>query len=324
MTTSSTSPGSAAAACAIDAPGRSHGQPSARAQRDSIFVEDGTLLAQQEYPGRQYVIRLRAPKCAAAATPGSFAHLTCDPERPMRRPLSIMRANAREGWIDILYKVVGPGLDALSKQPLGATVSVLGPIGHGFVAHPERPRTLLIGGGVGIPPMVFLAESLRSRAAEAAWQPLVLMGSEIEFPFKARPSTILVPGMPPEAIACMPLLDDWGVASRLASFGGFAGCFHGYVTDLAAHWLATVDAGALQEVEVFACGPTPMLQATARVARRFGVPCQVSLEEFMACAVGGCAGCAVPVVQADGSLAMKRVCVDGPVFDANAVYPPAP
>jgi dihydroorotate dehydrogenase electron transfer subunit len=65
-----------------------------------------------------------------------------------------------------------------------------------------------------------------------------------------------------------------------------------------------------------------MLQATARVARRFGVPCQVSLEEFMACAVGGCAGCAVPVVT-DTGLAMKRVCVDGPVFDANAVYPPA-
>jgi dihydroorotate dehydrogenase electron transfer subunit len=121
----------------------------------------------------------------------------------------------------------------------------------------------------------------------------------------------------------MPLLDDWGVPSRLATLAGFPGCFDGYVTDLAAAWLGSLDAEALAEVEVFACGPTPMLQATARVARRFGVPCQVSLEEFMACAVGGCAGCAVPVVQADGSLAMKRVCVDGPVFDANAVYPPA-
>jgi dihydroorotate dehydrogenase electron transfer subunit len=149
------------------------------------------------------------------------------------------------------------------------------------------------------------------------------MGSEIEFPFKARPSQILLPGVPADTIACMPLLDDWGIASRLASFGGFPGCFHGYVTDLAARWLESLDAGSLAEVEMFACGPTPMLQATARVARRFGVPCQVSLEEFMACAVGGCAGCAVPVVQPDGSLAMKRVCVDGPVFDANAVYPPA-
>jgi dihydroorotate dehydrogenase electron transfer subunit len=311
-------------ACSIDAPGRGHGQPdAARTHRGTIFVEDGKLLAQQEYPGRQYVIRLHAPRCAAAAQPGSFVHLTCDAERPMRRPLSLMRANAREGWVDILYKVVGAGLDALSKQPVGATISVLGPIGRGFVAHPERPRTLLVGGGVGIPPMVFLAESLKARGAEAAWQPLVLMGSEIEFPFTARPSRILLPGMPPEAIACMPLLDDWGIASRLASFGGFPGCFQGFVTDLAARWLESLDGDALAEVEMFACGPTPMLQATARVARRFGVPCQVSLEEFMACGVGGCAGCAVPVVQPDGSLAMKRVCVDGPVFDANVVYPPA-
>ena len=295
--------------------------PASRPHRDTIFVEDAQLLSQQEYPGRQFVIRLQAPKCAAAATPGSFAHLTCDPERPMRRPLSIMRVDARAGWIEILYKVVGPGLEALSQQPLGATLSVMGPIGQGFVPSPAFPRTLLIGGGVGIPPMVFLAETLRARR-DAPWQPLVLMGSEIEFPFRARPSQILVPGIPAEAIACMPLLDDWAIASRLATLAGFAGCYSGYVTDLAAHWLGTLDAATLAEVAVFACGPTPMLQAVARVARRFGVPCQVSLEEFMACAVGGCAGCAVPVVTAAG-LAMKRVCVDGPVFDANAVFPAA-
>ncbi len=123
------------------------------------------------------------------------------------------------------------------------------------------------------------------------------MGSEIPFPFRARPSTILVPGIPDGVIACMPLLDDWGVPSRLATLAGFPGCFDGYVTDLAAAWLDVARRGGRsREVELFACGPTPMLQATARVARRFGVPCQVSLEEFMACAVGGCAGCAVPVV----------------------------
>ncbi len=294
---------------------------SERAHRGTIFVEDAPLLAQQEYPGDQFVIRLGAPKCAQAATPGSFAHLTCDPLIPMRRPLSIMRADPAAGWIDILYKIVGPGLEALSKQPVGAMISVMGPIGHGFVVSPSRPRTLLVGGGVGIPPMVFLADSLRSRS-DARWQPLALMGSEIPFPFRARPSSIVVPGMPAGTIACMPLLDDWGVPSRLATLAGFPGCFDGYVTDLAAAWLASLDAAALQEVEIFACGPTPMLKATAVVARRFDVPCQVSLEEFMACAVGGCAGCAVPVVT-DAGLAMKRVCVDGPVFDANAVFPPA-
>jgi dihydroorotate dehydrogenase electron transfer subunit len=294
---------------------------SARDHRGKIFVEEAALLAQQEFPGRQFVIRLHAPRCAAAATPGSFVHLTCDPQIPMRRPLSIMRVDPAVGWIEILYKIVGPGLEALSKQPVGATISVLGPIGQGFRPSPARPRTLLVGGGVGIPPMVFLAESLQARR-DADWQPLVLMGSEIPLPFRARPSTIVVKGVPPEAIACMPLLDDWGVPSRLATLAGFPGCFDGYVTDLAAAWLSSLDATALAEVELFACGPTPMLQATARVARRFGVPAQVSLEEFMACAVGGCAGCAVPVVT-DAGLAMKRVCVDGPVFDANAVFPPA-
>jgi dihydroorotate dehydrogenase electron transfer subunit len=197
----------------------------------------------------------------------------------------------------------------------------MGPIGHGFRPSTARPRTLLVGGGVGIPPMVFLAESLKARR-DATWRPLVLMGSEIPFPFRARPSTILVPGIPDGAIACMPLLDDWGVPSRLATLADFPGCFDGYVTDLAAAWLSSLDAAALAEVEMFACGPTPMLMAAAKVARRFGIPCQVSLEEFMACAVGGCAGCAVPVVT-DAGLAMKRVCVDGPVFDANAVFPPA-
>ena len=292
-----------------------------RSHRGTVHVEDARLLDRQEYAGGQYVIRLEAPKCAAAAQPGSFVHLTCDPLLPMRRPLSIMRASAAAGWIDVLYKVVGPGLAALSQQPMGATLSTMGPIGRGFVPSAARPRTLLVGGGVGIPPMVFLAESLKARR-DAPWQPLVLMGSEIPFPFRTRPSTIVVPGMPDGTIACMPLLDDWGVPSRLATLAGYAGCYDGYVTDLAATWLGSLDAAALAEVEVYACGPTPMLKAVAQVARRFGVPAQVSLEEFMACAVGGCAGCAVPVVT-DAGLAMKRVCVDGPVFDAAAVFPPA-
>jgi dihydroorotate dehydrogenase electron transfer subunit len=189
----------------------------------------------------------------------------------------------------------------------------------GFSPHPERPRVLAIGGGVGIPPLIFLAEYLRARN-DVPWKPIVLMGSEVPFPFRVRPSTMLVPGMPDEAIGCMPLLDEWSVPSRLASRAGFAGCFDGFVTDLARRWLSGLSDAALAQIELFACGPTVMLAAAARLAREFALPCQVSLEEFMACAVGGCAGCAVPV-QTPGGPAMKRVCVDGPVFDAAAVFP---
>ncbi len=118
----------------------------------------------------------------------------------------------------------------------------------------------------------------------------------------------------------MPLLEGWSIPTRLASLQGYDGCFDGYVTDLAREWLNTLSKEELAEVEIFSCGPTPMLKAVASLAREFGLPCQVSLEEFMACAVGGCAGCTVPV-KTDEGLAMKRVCVDGPVFDAAAVFP---
>ncbi len=293
----------------------------AKPHRNTIFVEEAVVLSHTAWEGEQYILRLQAPKCAAAAMPGSFVHLSCDPSLPMRRPLSLMRVDPTAGWIEILYKVHGSGLAKLAQAQPGDVLSSLGPIGQGFTPHTARPRTLLIGGGVGIPPMVYLAESLvAGQRTGTAWKPLVLMGSEIPFPFRARPSTSIVPGIPPGTIAAMPLLEEWGVPSRLASLAGYAGCYVGYVTALASEWLAALDDKQRAEVEIFACGPTPMLRAVASVARQFAVPCQVSLEEYMACAVGGCAGCTVRVETPAGP-AMKRVCVDGPVFEANSVYP---
>jgi len=286
--------------------------------RGTIFVEDAAILAREEFAGHQYVLRLAAPETAARATAGSFVHVVVDPSIPMRRPLSIMRVDREAGWIELLFKIHGEGLRHLAARRSGEIVNLMGPIGHGFTPHVERPRALLLGGGVGIPPMVFLAETLRDRAAEG-FKPFAVLGSELPFPFRAKPSTIVVPGMPDGVIAAMPLLDSWGVPSRLTTKAGFPGCHDGYVTDLARLWLAQLDAKALGEVELFSCGPTPMLKAVAALAREFALPCQVSLEEYMACAVGGCAGCVVEVATPAGP-SMERVCVDGPVFDAHAVF----
>ena len=291
---------------------------AAAGHRDTIFLEDAVVVAQQTFAGEQYVLRLQAPLCAAAATPGSFIHLTCAPELPMRRPLSIMRTDAGEGWIEVLYKVVGHGLAELAARAPGETLSCLGPIGRGFTASDARPRTLMIGGGVGIPPMVFLAETLAA-SRNLRWKPLALMGSELPFPFKLMESRLATPGVPAGATAAMPLLESLGVPSRLASRSGIPGCHPGYVSDLAAAWLDSLAPDERAEVEVFSCGPHAMLVAVAALARRYGLPCQVSLEENMACAVGGCAGCTVLVQTPDGP-AMKRVCVDGPVFDAATVF----
>ncbi|MGI9333404.1 MAG: dihydroorotate dehydrogenase electron transfer subunit [Gammaproteobacteria bacterium] len=287
--------------------------------RATLFAEDAEVLTHAAHPGEQYVLRVHAPLVAAAAHPGCFAHIRCDERLEMRRPLSIMRADAEDGWVEFLYKRVGIGTGLLSEKREGDRLSVLGPIGVPFDLREDKPRALLIGGGVGIPPMVYLADRLRDAAD--CFQPFVIMGSEVPFPFTARPSQIIVRGMPEGAIGCMPLMEDWGIASRLASLQGYPGCFEGYVTDLARVWLEAMDEHERTQVCIYACGPTPMLAATAQLAQSFDLPSQVCLEEYMACAVGGCAGCAVPIRTASGP-AMKRVCVDGPVFDGDTVVWP--
>ena len=289
-------------------------QRQAQQNRDTIFVEDGNVLSVDAFPGEQFVMRIRAPKCAANAEPGSFVHVRCDDTLPMRRPLSIMRAG--DDWIEILYKTVGHGLHLLSRKTPGESVSVLGPIGQPFRIDPERPNTVLIGGGVGIPPMVFVADRLRQASEDA--RPLAILGSEIPFPFDLIPSRLETLWLDANTNSTMPLLESWGVPTRLATLAGYQGCFDGYVTDLADQWLKTLSSDDLEKTAILACGPTPMLRAVADLAARYALPCQVSLEEYMACAVGGCAGCAVRINTPDGE-AMKRVCVDGPVFDAATV-----
>ena len=293
-------------------------QDPLRPHRGTILLEDADVLRNDAYAGEQYVMRLHAPGTAERALPGSFVHLRCDADLLMRRPMSIMRASNREGWIDILYKAHGRGTRRLAARQPGETLSLLGPIGNPFRLSAYRPRPLLIGGGVGIPPMIFLAEHMR--AIDGTLEPVVLMGSEIPFPFTPRPSQIMVGGIPAGAIAAMPLLDDWGIASRLASCQAYAGCYAGFVTDLARAWLEHPDVDTA-DVEIFACGPTSMLRAVAELASAFGLPAEISLEEYMACAVGGCAGCTVKIQKPQGP-AMKRVCVDGPVFDAASVVFP--
>ena len=289
--------------------GSGGGAAGRRPHRGTIALEEAEVLRHDRRPAGQHVLRLRSPAVAARAAPGSFVHLRCGPGLAMRRPMSVMRADPARGWFDVLFKEVGMGTRRLARREPGERLSVLGPIGRGFAPSPERPHRLLIGGGVGIPPVLFLAERL------AASRPVVLMGSEIPFPFDLHPSALPVPGLP--AGAGLARLQALGVPSRTASRAGLPGCFAGLVTDLARAWLEARPSCA--GVELFACGPEPMLRAAAGLAEEFGAPSQVALEEYMACGTGGCAGCAVRVRTPDGP-EMKRVCVDGPVFDGAGVF----
>ena len=298
-----------------------------RAHRGTISLEDAVVLENEPRAAGQHVLRLHSPAVAARAEPGSFVHLRCDPsprrfdglttrlgERSglaMRRPMSVMRTEPGEGWFELLFKAVGAGTRLLARCERGDRLSVLGPIGRGFSPSPERPRRLLVGGGVGIPPILFLAERL------AASRPVVLMGSEVPFPFDICPSSLPEPGLPAgSGLGC---LEEAGIPSRTASRAELPGCFAGFVTDLARTWLKVRSSSARDRAELFACGPEPMLRAVVKLGQEFEVPSQVALEERMACATGGCAGCTV-LVRTPVGPAMKRVCVDGPVFDGASVF----
>jgi dihydroorotate dehydrogenase electron transfer subunit len=285
----------------------------------SIFAENARVLVHNTLPASQYLLRLHAPECAKTVQPGNFIHLSCSHEKySLKRPFSVLRSSKDEGWIEILYKIVGSGTEQLAKIKSGDVLHCMGPIGNAFTPSENTKRPLLLGGGVGIPPILFFAEQLKKKNNIT---PMVIMGSEIPFPFTVQPSKILIDSLPSDTIASMALLEDLGIPSRLTSKQNYSGCFDGYIHELASIWLEGLDQQERSGIEIFACGPTIMLKAVAKLSQQFSLPCQLSLEEYMACAVGGCAGCTVETINDTGQRQMKRVCVDGPIFDANSVFP---
>ena len=289
-------------------------------ERGNIHVAIARVLVHERHAAAQHVLTLAAPEIAVGARPGSFVHLDCGPEWLLRRPMSLMSADAERGEIELLFKEVGHGTINLARSEPGDTVSLIGPIGNGFTTLPDRPRRLLLGGGVGIPPMIYYAQTLIAAGESPPW---VVTGSEVPFPFATGPAALPLPGAPADASDAIARLEACGIPNRLASLADIPGSFRGFVTELAAAVIEKLTRAERGRLALYACGPTPMLAATAALARRYGLPCQIALEEYMACAVGGCAGCTVEILTASGP-AMKRVCVDGPVFEASSVFPAEP
>ena len=285
----------------------------ANSNRETISVNDCQVLAHYKYDGEQYILTLSSSEIAQTTKPGQFVHITVSDVIAMRRPISVMSVDKENGSFDLLYKIVGEGTRQLAECKISDMLSVIGPIGNGFSVT-DKKNPLLIGGGVGMPPIIAIAQQIKNNNN---YNPLVILGSEVPFPFTPQPSEIK--NTCPSKTHTMPILEEWNVACGLASLQGFKDVYKGYVTDLAKEYLDTLSKEDLSQVEIYSCGPQPMLEAVAKLARGYNLACQVSLEEYMACAVGGCAGCVVEV-QTDDGPAMKRVCVDGPVFDAHSVF----
>ncbi len=246
-------------------------------------VRDCRILRKKEIAPAIFDLTVEAGQMAEAARPGQFAQFFV-PGRTLRRPISICGIDRRAGTLRFVFQVRGEGTALLARARPGQALNLLAPLGSGFRLGDTGRRALFLGGGVGLPPLLAAAESFGRNAVVAAG-------------FRTRGSIVLREDF--ERLGCRVL-----IATDDGSFG-----HRGPVTDLAA---------GLEFDAVFACGPRPMLRAAAKLARARGVPCQVSMEERMACGIGACLGCAVRLRGKNGET-YGMVCRDGPVFDASAV-----
>ena len=245
------------------------------------------------------LLRLKSPAAARRAKPGQFVHVLCEGtwngcSPLLRRPLSVFDTDPRKGTVDFIYKVLGLGTEVLSHVRVGDRVDFLGPLGHPFLFPDDGQTAYLAGGGVGIPPLYFLAKQLVARGRSAL---RVFLGARTK-----------------EWVICAAEFRKLGLPVRVATDDGTAGRA-GSVVDLLVE--SRVDRRPL----LYVCGPTPMMAAAARLAKNRGIPVQASLEERMGCAMGVCMGCVVEVTtEPVGSHArFQRVCTEGPVFFAEEV-----
>jgi len=256
-----------------------------------------------------YRMRISCPRLAARSKPGQFvmarAGSSFDPL--LRRPFAVHRlcgetedvpSGTSPSCIEILYRTVGKGTLMLSGKKRGEEIDLLGPLGNGFRISRQTDTAVLVAGGIGVAPLLSLAQ---------------LMGRG------AVSSTVIIGGATRGDILCRSEFRKAGARVAVTTEDGSSG-IRGLATDLLEDVLKYLSPAVMARLALYACGPMPMLKRVAAIARDRALPCQVSLESAMACGVGACLGCSIPVRSANGgAVSYHRVCKEGPVFDSTTI-----
>jgi len=277
-------------------------------------------------PG-QFVQLLCRPPAATATAPQAHGTRTWSPadrrseaggvDPLLRRPLSLAGRRDKPGdacELDFIYRTIGVGTHWLATVQPGALLSVLGPLGTAFSIPAKRSRAVLIGGGVGIPPLLYPAEALAADGKTV----VALNGARTAslLPLRLLPSAeVLADGMPSPCIA---EFHAWGANAAVSTDDGSLG-LPGTVSELLERWLDSRDVPP-EDLTAYTCGPEPMMQAVAEICIARGIACQVSLERHMACGMGTCQSC-ICKSRADNERGWtyRLCCTDGPVFDAAEI-----
>jgi len=262
-----------------------------------MFQIRAKLLYNKQVADNYFHCAVSASKIAWQALPGQFVNIKVSDgiEPLLRRPFSVHRVNG--SGVELLYEVVGQATEVLSQKKAGGYLDIIGPLGNGFSyesqGHKATMSPILVAGGMGVAPLIFLAEKLR----------------EITNPKSQIPGTVLIGAKTKKHILCEKEFKKLGYEVRIATDDGGRG-FKGYVSQLLKN---TLGAGSYElRAKIYACGPKPMLKEVAFISHQYSIPTQVSLEEHMACGIGACLGCVVNTKEG-----YKRVCKEGPVFNAD-------
>jgi dihydroorotate dehydrogenase electron transfer subunit len=252
--------------------------------------EEGVIVSNREVAEGIFLASLNAPAIAGSAIPGQFVMIRVrDTLSPLlRRPFSICGTGGG-GSVKILYAVVGEGTKILASLRPGEAVKLLGPLGEGFSRPPPEGRIFMVGGGMGIAPLLFLADKYRP------------LNGRFVAGFKSSGKVFDFASEGFNLPNVMIVTEDGSVGRKALA------------TELLSSMLDEDPGPCLR---VYACGPFAMLKAAVSLVRRFKIPCEVSLEAHMACGLGACQGCAVPSALRPGYL---HVCKDGPVFDSEMI-----
>ena len=250
---------------------------------------------------------------AREACPGQFIHIRCSSfnDPLLRRPLSIHELTTE--MAGVLYRVVGKGTSLLSKRKRGEALDVIGPLGCGFRTKPAGEPVVIAAGGMGVAPLLFLAQSLMNVDGHMGAKQAPPQNGRASLPLQRRDVRVLIGAKTREFVLCEEEFRKLGCSVEVATDDGSYGQ-KGYVSSLFEESIGKKKPG-----QVFACGPNAMLKEIAIVSARRAVECQVSLENQMGCGVGVCLGCVIKTKEGDGISGYRRVCRDGPVFDAQTV-----
>ena len=255
---------------------------------------DTVIVSNLQISQTIFSLTAKSEYIAKSAVPGQFLNIlvsnNLDPL--LRRPISISNVNQKEKTFTIVYDVRGKGTFLLAKKRAGESLSVIGPLGQSFPVNKKDRISVLVGGGIGSPPLLFLANKLKFAKQET----FVLIGG------KSRKNIILAEEFEKLGSKIFISTEDGSIGSK------------GFVSHLLQTLILDLKSLGQKIDTAYACGPTPMLEAVSEIAKESNIKTYLSLEAFMGCAIGACKGCAVHTTSG-----YKMVCSDGPVFNAKDI-----